>query len=359
MRRHGTERMRYGWLLCAISALLLVGVVAWAAEDTGQAANPITNGDFENGNAGWKLGNGKVTEENPHNGKACLRLDRTEKGGAIALQFITLEPDTWYVCEFYYKIVGTPGLSRLRLMGEDVAEGKRRMPAHVYFFDRYEQDQWARGINHIYSNKAGRCELEILVFINPIEAEKNLQQNATLWLDDLVLRPMTSADMKGELIENGDFEDGRPGCPPPGWSRVEARKPGFPAVAVTDKEAHAGKQALEIKMGPPQDVKEGAYFIRTSGQRRLPLGRTYTLSFWAKSSRPADSRIIFSGPAMCGPTIHLIPEWQQFTYEVVTTPEQQAASKWGHTCAFNVMGPLSIGDVTFWYDDVSLRRAGQ
>ena len=358
MKRHYTGRTRYGCVLCAVAALVFIGSGAWAAEGTGQAANPIVNADFENGNTGWKLHNGKVTEEGPHGGKACLRLDRTEKGGAIALQFITLEPDTWYVCEFHYKITGAPGYTHLRFMG-DLVDGKRVIPSHSYLFDRYEKDHWTRGVNHIDSGKGGRCELEIRMFIHAIETEENLPQTATLWLDDLVLRPMTSDDMKGELIENGDFENGRPGCPPPAWSRSDARKPGLPEVALTDEGAHAGKQALKVKMGPPQDTKEGFYLIRSSGLRRLPLGRPYTLSFWARASRNADNRIIFCGPAMYGPTMHLTPEWQKFTYEVITTPEQQAAAKWGSTYRFYVMGSLSLGNVTFWYDDISLRRAGQ
>lgn len=345
-------------LLCVLVTLLFGGYGASAAEIATQAGNPIANADFENGGAGWQLSRGAVTEEGPHAGKACLRMERTGKYGASATQFITLEPDTWYVCEFYYKLTGTPGYSHIRFMG-DLVDGARGIASQSYLFDRYEKDEWTRGVNHVYSEKGGRCELEIRLFINPTEPEENLPPTAALWLDDIVLRPMDSADMKGELIENGDFEDGRPGFLPPGWTRRDSREAGFPTVSVTDQEAHAGKQSLQIAMGAPRDSKGAAAFIVSAGRRRLLLGRTYTLSFWAKSSRPADSRFGFTGPASYVQNLHLTPEWQQFSFEVMATPEQQAAAKWGQAFAFQVVGQLLLGDVTIWYDDVSVQPAIQ
>ncbi|HRU07132.1 MAG TPA: hypothetical protein P5137_15305 [Candidatus Brocadiia bacterium] len=322
------------------------------------AQNPIANSDFENGAAGWSLTNALVSPDAPHTGKACLRLDRNARGGAIALQFITLPPETWYVCEFYYKIEGTPGLTQFRFMG-DLVDGKRGMPSQIYYFDRCERKEWTRGVNHVYSGQGGRCELEIRLGIAPNAGEETLPPSATLWLDDIALRPMTLQDTKGELIENGDFESGNPGFMPPGWSRRDVRAPGRPTVSITGKESHTGKQALQIQMGPPQPTKEGAVFVAASGQRRVPPGRPYTLSFWAKASRKAGCRVVLSGPTSISQTIELTPDWQRFTQDVFLTPEQQSASKGGPGFGLQVLGPLSTGGLTYWFDDFSLRWDGE
>ena len=343
--------------LSAAWLALALALPAWPS-DQNPVGNPVANPGFEDGSAGWTLTSGTVSREAPHAGTACLRLDRTAKGGGIALQFVTLEPETWYVCEFHYKLVGASGMSHVRIMG-DVVDGVRSTPPQAYLLDRCDRSQWTRAVNHVWSDKGGRCEVEIRLHTAANPTEQSLPPAATLWVDSIVFRPMTRDDLKGELIENGGFEEGRAGLVPAGWSRGDTRRPGLPTVAATDKQAHGGTQALEIRLGPPPEKSESLVYVVTAGRRRIALGRPYTLSFWAKASRNTPARVMLSGSAPQSMAFELTPEWQRFLLAFTIMPEQQSAARQLPGFDFGAAGPLASGDVTLWYDDISLRLDGK
>ena len=314
--------------------------------------NLIENGDFLDGAprpAGWRVTGGVVAPEGD-GGKPCLRLERKGKDGALAAQAVTLEADRWYVLDFAWRRKGALGVSYVTVKP---AEGGAFAPAS-YDLSSGDSAEWMRGALHFHSGRGGAAEIDVRAGLKSFGGDEALPAQGTLWLDHLVLRTLTAADLSGELVENGGFESGAPGDEPPGWARGRTcEKP--PRLRLTDREAHSGKQSCEITVGPPQEIAGLDTFARASGSRRLTPDRKYVLRFWCKSDQQATLQVVVDGPVFLTRTFVARQEWSEQVIPVMVTAEQENTARRSRQATLSFEGPLKAGNVRFWLDDVSLK----
>ncbi|OIO89237.1 MAG: hypothetical protein AUJ92_22025 [Armatimonadetes bacterium CG2_30_59_28] len=318
----------------------------------------IVNGGFETaeGNplvaAGWKINHGEIVSEGAHSGKHCLRLSKTTSGGGMASQSVFLQPDRWYNLRFSYRAQGDIGVSHIRLSKQTEA-GVDVIPNNMYSFGSSRSDAWSNASLHVYSGKGGMGDMEIRLHISPNKGEATASTDASLWLDDMELEPLASADWRGEMIENGDFEEGALGSVPPGWSSGSHRFVA-PTVTITDKESHSGSRSMQIAVGAPQDIAGIDNFVVHSGARRLEPGRKYALSFWGKAERPVELRAELVGPLIISHCAFLQSEWREFKVPVIVASEQETSPKQSRFMRISFAGALKDGNVKMWVDDVRL-----
>jgi len=315
--------------------------------------DPLKNGGFES-KGGWHLQGAVVSSVHPFGGQACLEMSSGTGMGSTALQFVNLEPGTWYVCDFYYRITGAPGLFQMRFMSGN-GTGGQGIPAQIYYWGAWQQDSWAKGSQHVYSGPGGPCELEIRLFPLTGESEGGPLQ-ATLSLDDIALRPMSKQDIGAELLENGGFEQGRPGSPPPGWVVPQGSPPGSLAVQLAGSQFHTGNQSMEVRLGGTGSTRM-VPIAATAGLRRLAVGRDYVFTIRAKASRPVKARFSVWGPVRKNRDVELNHDWQEFRMDLNIPPEEMASNP-NHP-SFQVLVAAQSGTepVALWFDDASLRKA--
>lgn len=128
----------------------------------------------------------------------------------------------------------------------------------------------------------------------------------------------------GNLLRNGDFEWPSSTSPPPGWSMWGAQQDKRPEHFRLDPDApHAGKAALRLH----QPAGSRAYLVSAPESAITPKeGRTYRLSFWARSDRAGEAaagwtayrniKPFVDAPSPGSYAIHVGPEWKSFRFEL-------------------------------------------
>jgi hypothetical protein len=343
------------WAAFCLAVLSMPPRVALAS---GNALSVEPEGTLENGSfeskGNWQLQGAVVSPEQPHGGEACLQMSSSAAKGSTASQFVNLEPGTWYVCDFYYRITGASGLFQMRFMSGN-GSGGQGIPAQIYYWDAWQQDSWAKGTQHVYSGPGGPCELEVRMF--PLGGKSaDGPQEATLFLDDIALRPMTKQDIGVELLENGGFEDGLAGSPPPGWVVPQGSPSGSLAMQLTGSQFHTGSKALEIQLAGTSSTR-AVPLAATAGLRRLAVGRNYVFSIRGKASRPIKTSFLVWGPVRARRDVELNTDWQEFRMDLNISPEEQASNPNYPSFQVRIMAEPGTEPATLWFDDASLRQA--
>ena len=318
-----------------------------------EPAGPLKNGGFES-KGDWQLQGAVVSPGQPRGGEACLEMSSDSAKSSTALQFVNLEPETWYVCDFYYRITGAPGLFQMRFMSDN-GGGGHGIPAQIYYWDAWQQDSWAKGTQHVYSGHGGPCELEIRMF--PLSGKTaDGSQDATLFLDDIALRPMSKQDIGAELLENGGFENGQVGSPPPGWVVPQGIPSGSLAMQLTGSQFHTGNNALEVQLAGTSSTR-AVPLAATAGLRRLAVGRNYVFTIRGKASRPIKTSFSVWGPVRARRDVELTTDWQEFRMDLNVSPEEQASNPNHPSFQVRIMAEPGTEPATLWFDDASLRQA--
>jgi hypothetical protein len=343
------------WAAFCLAVLSMPPRVALASGDAPsvESAGPLKNGGFES-KGGWQLQGAVVSPGQPHGGEASLEMSSSTVKGSTASQFVNLEPGTWYVCDFYYRITGAPGLFQMRFMSGN-GGGGQGIPAQIYYWDAWQQDSWTKGAQHVYSGPGGPCELEIRMF--PLGGKSaDGPQEATLFLDDIALRPMTKQDISAELLENGGFEDGRVGSPPPGWVVPQGSPSGSLTMQLTGLQFHTGNKALEVQLAGTNSTR-AVPLAATAGLRRLAVGRNYVFTIRGKASRPIKTSFSVWGPVRARRDVELTTDWQEFRMDLNISPEEQASNPNYPSFQVRIMAEPGTEPATLWFDDASLRQA--
>jgi len=342
------------WAAFCLAVLSIPPRVALASGDAPsvESAGPLKNGGFES-KGGWQLQGAVVSPGQPLSGEACLEMSSGAAKGSTASQFVNLEPGTWYVCDFYYRITGASGLFQMRFMSGNGGEGQG-IPAQIYYWDAWQQDSWAKGTQHVYSGPGGTCELEIRMFPLGGKSADGLQE-ATLFLDDIALRPMTKQDIGAELLENGGFEDGRVGSPPPGWVVPQGSLSGSLTMQLTGSQFHTGNKALEVQLAGTNSTR-AVPLAATAGLRRLAVGRNYVFTIRGKASRPIKTSFSVWGPVRARRDVELTTDWQEFRMDLNVSPEEQASNPNYPSFQVRIMAEPGTESATLWFDDASLRQ---
>jgi hypothetical protein len=343
------------WAAFCLAVLSIPPRVALASGDAPsvEPAGPLKNGGFES-KADWQLQGAVVSPGQPLSGEACLEMSSGAAKGSTASQFVNLEPGIWYVCDFYYRITGAPGLFQMRFMSGN-GGGGQGIPAQIYYWDAWQQDSWTKGAQHVYSGPGGPCELEIRMF--PLGGKSaDGPQEATLFLDDIALRPMTKQDISAELLENGGFEDGRVGSPPPGWVVPQGSPSGSLTMQLTGSHFHTGNKALEVQLAGTNSTR-AVPLAATAGLRRLAVGRNYVFTIRGKASRPIKTSFSVWGPVRARRDVELTTDWQEFRMDLNISPEEQASNPNYPSFQVRLMAEPGTEPTTLWFDDASLRQA--
>jgi hypothetical protein len=343
------------WAAFCLAVLSIPPRVALASGDAPsvESAGPLKNGGFES-KADWQLQGAVVSPGQPLSGEACLEMSSGAAKGSTASQFVNLEPGTWYVCDFYYRITGASGLFQMRFMSGN-GGGGQGIPAQIYYWDAWQQDSWTKGTQHVYSGPGGPCELEIRMF--PLSGKSaDGPQEATLFLDDIALRPMSKQDISAELLENGGFEDGRVGSPPPGWVVPQGSPSGSLTMQLTCSQFHTGNKALEVQLAGTNSTR-AVPLAATAGLRRLAVGRNYVFTIRGKASRPIKTSFSVWGPVRARRDVELTTDWQEFRMDLNVSPEEQASNPNYPSFQVRIMAEPGTESATLWFDDASLRQA--
>jgi hypothetical protein len=339
------------------SAALLAGILTVRGESapddkSGEKGSQILK---PAGRENWRIKNGEVTG-NPDGDSKSLRLNWKEgQDYAAASQDITLESGKWYVLTMDYQAAGNTGVS---FAGPAIKDSRSSFRMPEYFFGGAEEGKWSRAASHIYSGPGGACGFDIILHIKDKPGESNLK-TASLTVKNPEIRGMEAADMSGELIENGDFENGAPGNIPPGWGVSFSGKAVPPSVKITGKESAGGKQCLEIDVPPPQEINGLETFAGQSGAVRLEPGKKYVLTFSAKSGAAETLSAAITGPVTEYKRFQLSPEWTKQSLEITVPAAKEDATE-RKTSRLTFEGSLKkLGGAKIWIDDVSLRQAAE
>jgi hypothetical protein len=318
-------------------------------------ANAIANGNFEEGKKNWRIKNGEIAASPGGEGKA-LRLNWKEKQDyAAASQDAALEPGKWYVLSMDYQAGGNTGVSFASLAIKD-SRSSFRMPE--YFLGGADEGKWRRAVSHVYSGPGGACGFDIILHRRGKPGSSNLK-TASLTVKNIELRGLETADMRGELVENGDFEGGASGDTPPGWGVSHSGKATPPSVKTTDKDPAGGKQCMEIDVPPPQEINGLETFVGQSGAVRLEPGKKYALTFSVKSDAKEMISAAITGPATEYKRFQLTPEWTKHSMEITVPAAKEDATE-RKTSRLTFEGSLKrLGGAKIWIDNVSLRQAAE
>jgi hypothetical protein len=205
-----------------------------------------------------------------------------------------------------------------------------------------------------------RPEMQLTRFI--FRGEKR-QENTTLWFDDFNVSviPASAASAKeptaadSNLLINSSFEAGFTG-----WTYKF-----FKDILSDDPEVKTGEAAIDMDV-----AAEGTCSLRlrtspgTFSSRRMAAalhsgyfparaGEKFTISFKAKSNRPASFDVVLTPLYYpLSKTVTLGTEWQQYNYQFDTS-ELPAEMNFGY---LQLQFRIPQGDTVFWMDAVQVRQ---
>lgn len=338
----------------AISCL----IISDANADEIQSGNIFSNGGFEAiGNTNqsfpdaWQT-SGKLTDQTPHNGQKCLKIEVTGSSAGVA-QKIHLKNDTMYRFSLWYKTepshtgkqaivdFATGALYPLRI---------HRQPWNSIYFGtgidcRGYADDWGQLIQYFYTT-TNAPEFDIGVVFNKSGGV------SIAYIDDLCLEEAKPADFDGDnLLTDGGFEEGAHSLVCGVRDQKEIAKMD---VAIDRTEFMQGRQSLRIEL-------KGDNGAGLSGAS-IPLipGRAYFAEGWLKSSVP--SRLVsmnFDGWLPNKPhwyvskTFIADTRWRQFSFTFKVPGEKDA----NYAPERKFMAPVLRvqGAGILWIDDLRLK----
>ena len=171
-------------------------------------SSELINGDFEKGEEGWKLGSGASIVDTAYAGTKALQLANPNTWGESALQAIAVQPNTNYVITWYSKRVEGNGPFNLIVMDGDnqnlkVVSGQNWM--------NETSGEWVK--NEAVIASASATEMRLKFTTEAANPGIILVDNVAICVEGD--EPDEPVDPSGNLIKNGDFEEGDGGW---GWS---------------------------------------------------------------------------------------------------------------------------------------------
>ncbi len=213
--------------------------------------------------------------------------------------------------------------------------------------------EWTKHTVYIHNHDSANFEF----YLRPSKAGAGNK----VFMRNIECRTMSDAEMKENLIENGNFEDNRNAAD--SWL-VRGGKDSLLKV-VGGQGFMNGAKSLEFSM-PKRDKKKFGF---TSQYIPFVPGETYVLTFWAKASTKVklSSEIMLWSPFFKpghtgkhfwkGHNFIVTNEWHEFRREV-TFPSDIAEYpdlKW-RASVISFIIPSNTDEGTIWVDDISFQK---
>lgn len=262
--------------------------------------NLVTNGNFEDGNSGWRFSSAASVVSGGYTGNA-IQLNNPAAWSEAGYQEVTVEDHESYTLTWRSKRVSGSGVFNMEIAKAPYDGMKPQVTGQTWMNDT--SGNWVEHkIKIVMTDKDGTGTGISKIMIKLTTEATN---PGVILIDDIVLTKDLVASFDG-YIHNGDFEIGNIDH----WT-------GHNGTTASTAAAHSGYYGAYLK-------SNGSWGgVMSQGTVNVVAGKTYIVSYWIKVIKNSMGIQIKDGTTASGTTLssktHNTGDWTQVTFEVKPT----------------------------------------